>query len=106
MVKTTWHCQGNNGDGADVLIRIKTFSPGLTAEQALRIELRVGESVELPLVFAMAVAWGTIWDLRQKKIRPHNYLIKAQLEAKVSILREFRQYTKDAAIIDTFIETL
>ena len=55
--------------GADVLNRIKTFAPGLTAEHALSLELRVEESVELPLVFAMAVAWGTIWNRRRLDLR-------------------------------------
>ena len=56
MMKTTWHCQGNNGAGADVLNRNNKFALGLTAEHALSLERWVEESLELPLVFAMAVA--------------------------------------------------
>ena len=100
------HCQGNNGAGAALLSGIQSLAPGLQPEEALRLELEVDENTELPLVFALAVAWSTIWDLRQKKTRPQTYLVRAQLEARVTLLREGRRYRNEAGVVDAIIETL
>ena len=99
-------CLGNNGTGIAVLNALRTFVPGLTAVEALRLDFSADPTLEMPLVFAIAVALGAIWNLRQKKIRPQHYLVRAELEARVALLRECRDYTKEADVIDTFIETL
>ena len=100
------NCLGNNGTGLAVLNALKTFVPELTAGEALHLGLCVESALEMPLVFAMAVAWGSIWNLRQKRIRPQLYLVRAELEARVALLRQCRHFTNDAAIIDRFIENL
>ena len=99
-------CPGNNGAGYDVLNAIKTFVPGLRAEEALHLELRLDGDLELPVVFAMAVAWRTIWELRFKKIRPQTYLVRAQLEARVSLLRECRHFASAVDTLDEIISIL
>lgn len=99
-------CHGNNGVGTRVMQTLQSFVPGLGVEEALRLDFTVEESLRLPLVFALAVAFGAIWDLRLRKTRPQLYLVRAQLEAKVSLLRECRRFTNDATIIDNFINTL
>jgi hypothetical protein len=63
-------CPGNNGVGASVLRCLTNFVPDLEAREALLLDFNVDESMELPLVWAMAVAWGAIWDMRQSKTRP------------------------------------
>ena len=66
----------------------------------------VDDSLELPLVWSMAVAWLALWNLRQKKTRPQLYLVRAEMEAKVALLRECRKFSNDVALIDTIIGTL
>ena len=99
-------CTGNNAVGTRIMQTLHSFVPGLGVDEALHLDFTVEESLRLPLVFAMAVAFGTLWDLRLRKIRPQLYLVRAQLEAKVSLLRECRHFTNDAAVLDTFIDTL
>ena len=99
------HCPGNHGVGTSVLRSLTNFAPGLDVKDALLLDFNVDESLELPLVWAFAVAWGSIWDMRQSKTRPQLYLVRAQMEAKVALLRESR-FTNAASIIETIIETI
>ena len=57
-------------------------------------------------MFALAVTFGAFWNLRQKKIRPQHYLVRAELEARAALLMECRSYTNEAMLIDTFIDIL
>ena len=70
---------------------VRSYAPGITVEEAVRLEFNVEESVELSLVWFTAVAWSTLWNLRIKKTRPQLYLVRAELEAKISFLRECRR---------------
>ena len=99
-------CPGNNGVGASVLRSLTNFVPDLEARDALLLDFNVDERIELPLVWAMAVAWGAIWDMRQSKTRPQLYLVRAQMEAKVALLRECRKFANAAAMIETIINTI
>ena len=46
---------------------------------------------ELPVVWFLAVAWSSMWESRKLSRGPELYRIRADLEAKVSLLRETRQ---------------
>ena len=80
--------------------------PGLQAEDAICLDFNVDESLELPIVWALAVAWISLWDLRQKRIRPQLYLVRAQLEARIALLRECRRFANVSATVDTIIESI
>ena len=100
------YCSGNCGAGTDVFNSLKKFVPGLKVDDVLRLDFHVEEGLQLPLVWVLGVAWNTIWDLRSKKAKPATYLVRAQLEAKVALLREGRRFTNACTIINTIIETL
>ena len=100
------HCPGNNGVGYSIFNCISSFVPGLTVENAVHLDFMVDDSLELPLVWSMAVAWLALWNLRQKKTRPQLYLVRAEMEAKVALLRECRKFSNDVALIDTIIGNL
>ena len=100
------HCGGNNGAGQAVWDCIQIHVPGLQVHEALHLELKVDKSLELPIVFTLAVAWSAIWELRLKKIRPQPYLIRAELEARISLLRECRHLTNEVAVLNNIFETL
>ena len=72
-------CPGNNGAGLAVFTAMKKFVPGLQEEAAVRLDFTVDEDKELPIVWAMTVAWCSIWDLRQKRVRPQLYLVSAEM---------------------------
>ena len=100
------HCPGNHGVGTSVLRSLANFVPGLDVKDALLLDFNVDESLELPLVWVMAVAWAAIWDMKHSKTRPQLYLVRAQMEAMVALLSESRRFSNAAAIIDTIIETI
>ena len=106
LVHALVSCAGNNGTGTSLYNCLEKFVPGLKLDEALRLDFHVEEHLELPLVWVMAVAWNAIWDLRTKKTKPTIYLVRAQLEPKVALLREGRRFKNTCVIIDTIIETL
>ena len=85
---------------------IRSHAPGITVDEAVRLDFNVDESVELPLVWFTAVAWSALWNLRMKKTRPQLYLVRAELEAKISFLRECRRLTNAVALIETIMNNL
>ena len=99
-------CSGNNGTGYAIMNGVKRLLPGLKEDEALRLDLDIEEHLELPVVFTLSVAWGALWDLRLNRTRPELYLIRAQLEAKVAILRNCRNFFNSAQFIDMIIDTL
>ena len=85
------HCHGNDDVGNAIFNVIRSHAPGITVDDAVRLEFNVDESVELPLVWFTAVAWSNLWDLRMNKTRPSLYLVRAELEVKISFLRKCRR---------------
>ena len=99
-------CSGNNGTGHAIMDGIRRLLPGVRDEEALRHDLEMEEHLELPVVFTLSVAWGALLESRVNKTRPQLYQIRAQLEAKVEILRKCRKFYNAAHVIETIIETL
>ena len=83
-------CQANDGVGHKLLECIRSVHPGLQAEAALRLEWKVDEDVELPVVWLTACTLRTIWNLRQSNTKVRKYLVRSQLEAEINLLRETR----------------
>ena len=61
--------------------------------------------MEYPLVWFLGVSWMSMWDSRKMGRRPELYKVVADLEAKVSLLRETR-YSVAADIISLMISKL
>ena len=80
--------------------------PGLQAEDAIFLEFNVADSLELPIVWALTVAWISLWDLRKKRARPQLYLVRAQMEARITLLRECSRFANASATVDTIIATI
>jgi hypothetical protein len=96
-------CEGNNGVGQRVMRCLENFVPQIDVDAALRLEIDVEEDLELPLVWLMATVFLAIWKLRVDKSRVQLYEVRAQLEAKVNLLRETR-YTRSANILDQLVD--
>ena len=106
MVHALVHCPGNNGVGDSIFSCITRYVPVIIVEEAVSLDFTVDESLELPLVWSLAVAWHALWNLRLNKTRPQLYLVRAELEAKVSLLRECRRFSNEIAAIDVIIGTI
>ena len=78
----------------------------LTGEQAVRLQFETEESFELPVVWFLAVSWISIWEARLLGKKPELYMVRADLEAKVSLLRETRKFNNQAEMITTMITNL
>ena len=96
-------CEGNNGVGLRAMRCLQSVAPLVEVEAALRLEINVEEEFELPLVWMLATVFLAIWKLRVDKSRVQLYEVRAQLEAKINLLRETR-YHHSANILDQFVE--
>ena len=96
-------CDANNGVGHRVFRCLQNFAPDLDVESALRLELNVEEDLELPLVWLLATVFHSIWNLRVEKSRIQLYEIRAQLEAKINLLRETR-FRNATVLLDQFVD--
>ena len=96
------HCSGNNGVGLKLLERARTLAPGGTVEQFIQLNFGVEESQELAMVWWLAAGFLAIWNLRTAGKRVEQYLVRAQLEAKINLLRETR-FTGATTILENFL---
>ena len=89
LVHALIRCPGNQGVGQAVL---QCLPPGdeLQDQSVLKLQLDVEEPLQLPVVWFLAVAWLSLWESRKLGKRPELYKVRADLEAKVSLLRETR----------------
>ena len=84
------HCSGNLGAGDMIIQRSLTIAPGKTVDELLQLDLKVEDDDEFTLVWWLASGFQAIWDLRKAGKRVEPYMVRAQLEAKVNLLRETR----------------
>ena len=62
--------------------------PALTVQASLRLELDVPANDELSTVWLPAATLLSIWEQRQASNKVQPYLVSAQLEAKINLLRQ------------------
>lgn len=98
-------CPGNQGIGEGVLQCLPEHDEG-DDQLALLLQHKLDQSHELPVVWFLAEAWRTIWESRTAGKRPELYKVRADLEAKVSLLRETRRHREASEIIITMIARL
>ena len=97
-------CPANQGTGVAVLDALPTEAR-VEGHLALRLQLPVADQVEFPVVWFLSVAWSNIWGQRCLGNKPELYKVRADLEAKVSILRKTR-YSVPAIEITSMISRL
>ena len=96
-------CQANNGVGTALLLTLRQTIPALTAEAALRLELNVSAEQELPHVWLLSASLLSIWEQRQSSRRVQPYLVRAELEAKVNLIRK-ASYQNCATLLNDKIQ--
>ena len=82
---------------------LQDFVPNITVDAALRLEINIEEEMELPLVWMLATVFQAIWKLRVDKSRVVLYEVRAQLEARINLLRETR-FNSTANRLDQIVE--
>ena len=81
-----------------LLQTLRQHQPTLSAEAAARLELDIPEEEEVPSVWLLAATFLSVWEQRQSSNRVQPYLVRAQLEARVNMLRMTR-FEDEAAMI-------
>ena len=97
-------CPANQGTGVALLAALPSEAR-VEGHLALRLQLPVADQLELPVVWFLSVAWCSIWEQRCCGKKPELYKVRADLEAKISILRKTR-YSDPAAEITSMINRL
>ena len=97
-------CPANQGAGVALLAALPTEAR-VEGQLALRLQLPVADQHELPVVWFLSVGWCSIWEQRCCGNKPELYKVRADLEAKISILRKTR-YSDPAAEITSMINRL
>jgi hypothetical protein len=82
------HCQANGNVGMALMNILRLNHPALSVEASLRLELDVPADDELSTVWLLAATLLAIWEQRQASNNVQPYLVRAQLEAKVNLLRQ------------------
>ena len=97
-------CEANQGIGLAVLDSLP-LDRRVQGQHALKLQLPLEDHQELSVVWFLAAAWSSMWGSRKMSRRPELYRVRADLEAKVSLLRETR-HSESAAEITTMISKL
>ena len=99
-------CPENDSTGSDLVSILRIYSPGLTADQVLRLEFgEIGENQELPIIFFTASTLFEIWTMRAKGAKIRRHLVRANLEARIAILRTTR-HTAATTILQKMLNNL
>ena len=80
-------CAGNMGVSELLLKLLKMYNPSVESHQVLTLDLKLDDSMELPLIWIVASLLFLLWQQRQEgKVYPVR--IRAELEARCRLLRE------------------
>ena len=100
-----FQCPANKNVGKGVLHILCEHHPHITAEAALRLDLVIQPDQELPVTWLLAATLLSVWNQRQSTQKVQPYLVRAELEAKVNLLRQTR-FEKEASTISEQIQRM
>ena len=95
-------CQKSAVAGHALLGYAQQCLPDLTPEQVLRLELGLdlSDGDQLAVVCLLATGLVYIWETRVQKKAIHLYKMRAEVEAKISILRKSRYWASGNKMLD------
>ena len=98
-------CNKNNGVGFALLRYVQHVVPSLTPEGGLRLELDddLDEDDQLAVVCLLATGMKYIWETRAEKKTLVLYKMKAELEARISLLRRTRYWKSGDRMLEMII---
>ena len=106
LVHSFIKCPSNNGAGQAIVDSVSSFTTGMTDEQALRLEYDPVDDYEFATTWVLGNGFFKIWETRCAGKRPELYIVRADLEAKVSLLRETRRHENDVILIGFLLDKL
>ena len=81
-------CSFNRDVAQNLIDILSNYQPNLTISKILTIDFEVEENLELPMVWTTSNFLSIIWDYRKDKRKCDLIRARADLEAKVSLLRK------------------
>ena len=100
-----FNCSFNREVSSTLMNTLSNYQPNLTQTDVLTLNLEMDDPMELPSVWLISGVLQKIWDLRKEKKKCDLIRIRADLEAKVSLLRETR-YKESAKIISQMLSNM
>ena len=85
-----FHCKNNSNASRALLNSITPVLPNITPRQVLLLDFDLEESQEFPIVWFVGHFLQIVWNSRVEKRQVRLYSIRADLEARSSLLRETR----------------
>ena len=98
-------CSHNNNAGAHLLTYMSSYVPGLSTNQLLHLNLDLEPSEEFSVVWFLGIGYFllNLWTARTDKKQIRLYAIRADLEARASLLSETR-FQNEAVLVKEMIE--
>ena len=96
-------CSFNRDAGTLLLNCLDSYMPGLSTTQILHLNFELEPSKEFPVVWLTGSFLQNIWSARVEKKQARLYSIRADLEARASLLRETR-FKNEAILITEMLE--
>ena len=82
-------CTFNQGAGQVLTEVLRQHLPNINMDKIMRLEFEeLSEDMELPVVWFSAAFLLAIWERRSGNTRIRSYEIRAEIEGKISLLRE------------------
>ena len=87
-----FRCPKNSVSGLTLLGWVQSILPSMSPETALclKFDQDLNETEELAVVTILAIGLKYIWEARTCKKPAHAYKMRAEMEAKIAILRKTR----------------
>ena len=80
-------CPSNQGVTTTLCNGLRKYQPTLTKQEILSINFRTEEHLLFPLVWTTASFFSSLWQLRVEKKRVELIKVRAEMEARVRLLR-------------------
>ena len=99
-----FHCPYNSNASTALFNSISSILPNITSRQILLLDLNLDATYEFSVVWMIGNFFELVWKNRLEKKQVRLYTIRADLEARASLLRETRHST-DLEIISELLQT-
>ena len=105
LLHAFFFCNEDNGVGLALLGYAQLLIPTITPEMCLRLEVGddLGDEDQLAVVSLLACGLKYIWETRSEKKTVSLHKMRAEIEAKVSILRKTRYYLSGDKMLEKII---
>ena len=90
LLHAVFNCEANNRAAAAMLRCAQLYSPSLSADGLLRLELEVEDPFTLPTVAIIATGVDLIWTNRMKTTTTSEAAMWAELQARAGLLKQTR----------------